>query len=101
MFVYDGLSINSVTMAGNRYLNFILVVLIEIPGALLTAKLMTAFGRRASLSGSFLLAAVCCLTYHFLPTGTAHPRRWTRDAARDSASRDGLLCPERSFWRAG
>lgn len=77
MFVYDGLSINSVSMAGNRYLNFILVVLIEIPGALLTAKLMTAFGRRASLSGSFILAAACCLTYHFLPAAVP----WTRTGA--------------------
>ncbi len=69
MFVYDGLSINSVTMAGNRYLNFILVVLIEIPGALVTAKMMTMFGRRLSLSGSFILAALCCSAYHFLPAG--------------------------------
>lgn len=70
MFVYDGLSINSVSMAGNRYLNFVLVVLIEIPGALVTAKLMQLFGRRASLSGSFVLAALCCLGFHFLPAGT-------------------------------
>ncbi|XP_026271624.1 organic cation transporter protein-like [Frankliniella occidentalis] len=74
MFVYDGLSINSVTMAGNRYLNFILVVLIEIPGALVTAKMMTLFGRRLSLSGSFILAAFCCFAFHFLPADVPWPR---------------------------
>lgn len=67
LFIYEGLSINSVGLAGNSYLNFILVVLIEIPGAFITAKLVEVFGRRTSLSGSFFLTALCCIVCYFVP----------------------------------
>lgn len=34
--VYNGLSLNSVSLSGNKFLNFILVSLIEIPGYTIT-----------------------------------------------------------------
>ncbi|XP_034251017.1 organic cation transporter protein-like [Thrips palmi] len=69
LFVYEGLSIYSVSMSGDRYLNFVLVVLVEIPGALLAWRTMNRFGRRITLCVFLLLTSVCCFTYHFLPEG--------------------------------
>lgn len=69
LFVYEGLSIYSVSMSGDRYLNFVLVVLVEIPGALLAWRAMNRFGRRVTLCVFLLLTSVCCFTYHFLPEG--------------------------------
>ncbi|XP_034255789.1 solute carrier family 22 member 21-like [Thrips palmi] len=81
MFVYDGLAVYSVSLAGNRYLNFILVELAEAPAALLTWKLMSAAGRRATLIWSLVPAAACCVAYHFLPAAAADDVSWPRTAA--------------------
>lgn len=69
MFVYEGLSIYSVSMAGDRYLNFVLVVLVEIPGALLAWRVMNRFGRRITLCVFLILTSLFCFSYHFLPAG--------------------------------
>lgn len=82
MFVYDGLAVYSVSLAGSRYLNFVLVELVEVPAALLTWWLMSAAGRRRTLVGSLILAAACCVAYHFLPAATdAADTPWARTAA--------------------
>lgn len=69
MFVYDGLSLNSVAVAGNQYLNFILVCLIEVPAGLATFVLMERVGRRAAMCSSLILAGLACIIFHFLPAG--------------------------------
>lgn len=69
MFVYDGLSLNSVAVAGNHYLNFILVCLIEVPASLAACVLMERAGRRASMCSSLILAGLACIVFHFLPAG--------------------------------
>ncbi|KAJ1531717.1 hypothetical protein ONE63_000383 [Megalurothrips usitatus] len=74
MFVYDGLSLNSVAVAGNQYLNFILVCLIEVPAGLATWALMERVGRRAAMCSSLLLAGAACIAFHFLPAGVAWMR---------------------------
>lgn len=68
-FVYYGLSLNSVAVAGNMYLNFISVALIEIPGYFTTYLILDRFGRRISLCGSLLLSGIACLAFIFLPAG--------------------------------
>ncbi|XP_026667654.1 solute carrier family 22 member 21-like isoform X2 [Ceratina calcarata] len=69
-FVYYGLSLNSVAFAGDKYVNFILVAVVEIPAYFLTWFLTDYIGRKATLSSSFLLSGVFCLAIQFVPSGT-------------------------------
>lgn len=69
-FVYYGLSLNSVAFAGDKYINFILVTMVEIPGYCFTWLLTDRIGRKPMLSGAFLLSGIFCLAIQFVPTGT-------------------------------
>ncbi|KAL6440762.1 hypothetical protein ACFW04_003304 [Cataglyphis niger] len=68
-FVFYGLSLNSVAFAGDKYINFILVAVVEIPAFFLTWLLTDCIGRKPTLSGSFLLSGMFCLAIQFVPTG--------------------------------
>ncbi|XP_059619885.1 solute carrier family 22 member 3 isoform X2 [Phlebotomus argentipes] len=68
-FVYYGLSLNSTSLSGNKYLNYALVCLIEIPGYTLAWIAMNKIGRRWSLSSSLLLCAVTCVLGGFIDAG--------------------------------
>ncbi|XP_023159895.2 organic cation transporter protein [Drosophila hydei] len=67
--VFYGLSLNSTNLSGNKYLNFALVCLIEIPGYSLAWLCLRKLGRRLALSGSLLLCAVTCAASGYLTTG--------------------------------
>ncbi|XP_018564339.1 organic cation transporter protein-like isoform X2 [Anoplophora glabripennis] len=68
-FVFYGLSINSVTLAsGNKYMNFILSSLVEIPAYFLCPFLLSYFGRKKSLFGFYVLAGVACVAFIFIPS---------------------------------
>ncbi|XP_036333324.1 organic cation transporter protein isoform X1 [Rhagoletis pomonella] len=64
--VFYGLSLNSTSLSGNKYLNFILVCLIEIPGYTLAWVSLRKLGRRFALSGSLFLCAVTCVAGGYL-----------------------------------
>ncbi|XP_022228886.2 organic cation transporter protein [Drosophila obscura] len=64
--VYYGLSLNSTSLSGNKYLNFTLVCLVEIPGYSLAWLCLRKLGRRLALSGSLLLCAVTCVASGYL-----------------------------------
>lgn len=66
-FVIYGLTLNSVSMAGNKYTNFILVNTVEIPAYIVTHFIATHIGRRSSLSGLMLLAGFSCLGSLLMP----------------------------------
>ncbi|XP_049783521.1 organic cation transporter protein isoform X2 [Schistocerca cancellata] len=66
-FVYYGLSINSTSLGGNKYLNFALVALVEIPGYTISWIAMNRFGRRSSLVISMLMCSATCLGAAFIP----------------------------------
>jgi len=66
-FVYYGLSLHSVAVAGNQYLNFIMVCLIEVPAGLVTWLMMERVGRRASMCASLVLTGVSCIAFLFVP----------------------------------
>lgn len=88
-FVYYGLSLNSQNLSGNKYLNFILVCLIEIPGLTVNVWIkilcfticnvqrslqlawiaMNKLGRRFSLSGSLLICGITCVCGGFVTPG--------------------------------
>lgn len=68
-FIYYGMSINSVNMSGNRYLNYIAVSASEIPGYWTAVYLMGKIGRKPVLAGAFWICAACQIAYIFMPAG--------------------------------
>lgn len=68
-FTYYGLSLNSVSLAGNIYLNFIYVSLVEIPGYVAYYFSIDRFGRKKCLCFSFLGSGIACIAFAFVPTG--------------------------------
>lgn len=65
-FVYYGLSLNSTFLSGNKYINFALVCLVEIPGYTLSWVAMNKIGRRWSMSISLLLCSLTCVAGGFI-----------------------------------
>ncbi|GAB0089510.1 hypothetical protein DMENIID0001_040640 [Sergentomyia squamirostris] len=70
-FVYYGLVLNSVAIGGDKYVNFILICLIELPAFVLCYLIVDRAGRRITLSISLLIAGISCLCQLFLPTDGA------------------------------
>lgn len=65
--VYYGLSLNSVNLAGSKYVNFMLVCAAEIPGYFITVIVMERAGRKWSLCGSMVICGLSCLASEYLP----------------------------------
>ncbi|XP_053669925.1 solute carrier family 22 member 4-like [Anopheles nili] len=59
--VYYGLTLNSVTLAGDKYSNFIFITLAEIPPSLAINCILNRFGRRKTQCGSLVLSGLFCL----------------------------------------
>lgn len=68
-FVNYGLMINSVSLQGNKYLNFALINMIDFPGSLIITFLMIRFKRKLPLIFTFVSAAILCLSQPFVPKG--------------------------------
>lgn len=66
-FIYYGLSINSVTLAGNLYVNYILMSLVEIPGYCLSVITLDRFGRKASIMTAYFICGIALIILPFLP----------------------------------
>ncbi|XP_027842262.1 solute carrier family 22 member 21-like [Aphis gossypii] len=64
--VYYGLTISSTDIAGDKYLNFSLVLFVEIPACLLNWLIMEGMSRKMSLSCMFVLSGVTCVTYNLM-----------------------------------
>ncbi|XP_059057321.1 organic cation transporter protein-like [Achroia grisella] len=65
-FVYYGLTINSVTLAGDKYVNFALNMAMEIVASLLIMMALERFGRKRSIFVAFLLCGVACVVPYFV-----------------------------------
>jgi len=85
-FVYYGMSLNSVAFAGDKYINFMLVAVVEM-------VLTDHIGRKPTLSGAFLLSGVFCLAIQFIPAGKVIKKRGFSD--RDESSFRGSLMKTR------
>uniref|UniRef100_A0A182FS48 Major facilitator superfamily (MFS) profile domain-containing protein n=1 Tax=Anopheles albimanus TaxID=7167 RepID=A0A182FS48_ANOAL len=59
--VYYGLTLNSVTLAGDKYANFILITLAAIPPSVAINYILNRYGRRKTQCGSLLLCGLFCL----------------------------------------
>lgn len=68
-FIYYGLSINSINLTGNRYLNYVTVSAVEIPGFWISFLLLGIVGRKPVLIGAFWTCAACQLAFIFTPEG--------------------------------
>lgn len=68
-FLFYGLTLNSVSLAGNSYLDFILTSLVEVPAYFACYFVVDRIGRRASQAGSFLLTGGACIAFIFVPLG--------------------------------
>ncbi|XP_049871409.1 organic cation transporter protein-like [Pectinophora gossypiella] len=66
-FVYYGLSINSVSLAGNKYVNFMLVAFVEIPANFMCLLVLDRFGRKKPLIITYILSACLCISLSFVP----------------------------------
>ncbi|KAK5646497.1 hypothetical protein RI129_004961 [Pyrocoelia pectoralis] len=62
-FVFYGLSLTATSIGGDKYLNYVLVCLVEIPGYSIAWVGISKFGRKWTLAGSLLISGItCCLT---------------------------------------
>ncbi|KAJ0179285.1 hypothetical protein K1T71_004997 [Dendrolimus kikuchii] len=67
VFIYYGLSINSVNLSGNMYINYIAVGAIEIPGFWTAVLVLDRIGRRVTLFSGFMVCALCNMGFAFTP----------------------------------
>ncbi|XP_026493102.1 organic cation transporter protein-like [Vanessa tameamea] len=65
--VYYGLSINSVSLSGNKYVSFMLVVLVEIPAYIVVVIVLDKYGRKKTMITTYLTCAATSLLFAFLP----------------------------------
>ncbi|KAL5274406.1 hypothetical protein ACFFRR_000881 [Megaselia abdita] len=66
VLVYYGLSLNSVLLSGDKYINFILISAVEIPGFFLPVLIMDRYGRRYSLFACMLVSGITIAVTIFL-----------------------------------
>ncbi|XP_068082090.1 organic cation transporter protein [Anabrus simplex] len=66
-FVYYGLALNSVYLGGNKYVNYILVTLIDLPGFPLSYVAMDTIGRKRTIAASLVAAGLACLAFICVP----------------------------------
>lgn len=67
VFIYYGLSINSVNLTGNMYINYIATAAIEIPGYWTAVIILDRIGRRVTLFVGYMGCAICCAAFAFTP----------------------------------
>ncbi|XP_069946237.1 organic cation transporter protein [Cherax quadricarinatus] len=68
--VYYGLSSTTISLGGNIFVNFIAMMLVEIPSYVFTFLVLDRLGRKASLSFMFLLGGVTCFISGFIHEGS-------------------------------
>lgn len=68
VFIYYGLSINSVNMTGNMHINYMATAAIEIPGFWTAVIVLDRIGRRVTLFLGYLICAICCTAFAFTPS---------------------------------
>lgn len=69
VLVFYGISLNSVTLGGNKYNNFMLISLVEIPSLLVACLIVDRLGRRYSMFMCMLLSGISSGATIFLKPG--------------------------------
>lgn len=65
--VYYGLSINSVSLSSNKYISFMIVVLVEIPAYIVVVIVLDKYGRKRVILVNYLVCALTSFLFAFLP----------------------------------
>ncbi|XP_023943078.1 organic cation transporter protein [Bicyclus anynana] len=65
--VYYGMSINSVSLSSNKYVSFMLVVLVEIPAYIVVVIVLDKYGRKRTMIVTYTTCALTSLLFAFLP----------------------------------
>ncbi|CAH2084349.1 unnamed protein product [Euphydryas editha] len=66
-FVFYGLAINSVSLAGDKYTNYMLVVSVEIIAVVTNALVLDRIGRKRTLLIAFVVCGFSCTAIAFVP----------------------------------
>lgn len=66
-FVFYGLAINSVSLAGDKYTNYMLVVSVEVVAVVANALVLDRIGRKKTLLFAFTVCGLSCIAIPFLP----------------------------------
>ncbi|CAL8072317.1 unnamed protein product [Orchesella dallaii] len=70
--VFHGLNLNSLNLHGHRYLNFFLVILMEVPGGFFGGMLTDKFGRRwMQVIFFFFCGIACSIASYFSAVGSS------------------------------
>lgn len=67
IFVSHGLTVTSVLLEGNKYINFALIFLMRLPSSIIAQYVLNKFNRKVPLMTCFLACAVICITHPFIP----------------------------------
>ncbi|XP_045769128.1 organic cation transporter protein-like isoform X1 [Maniola jurtina] len=67
-FVFYGLAINSVSLAGDKYTNYMLVVSVEVIAVVTNALVLDRIGRKTTLLIAYLVCGFSCVAIAFVPT---------------------------------
>lgn len=65
--IYFGLNVHSQLLSGNKYFNYIVVNLVEIPANVIAYFIMTRSGRRLPFSLSLITTAILCVGAELVP----------------------------------
>ncbi|XP_044757471.1 solute carrier family 22 member 21-like isoform X2 [Coccinella septempunctata] len=66
-FLFYGITLNSVSLYGNKYLDFILISLTELPAYWSCNFLVNTLGRRTSICASYFITFAACVSFIFTP----------------------------------
>lgn len=74
-FVTYGISLTSVSLAGDKYINFVVVAIAGIPAMLFVYLLMESLGRRWTISISLLIGGISIIASKLLPNNFSVSRK--------------------------
>ncbi|XP_047989893.1 solute carrier family 22 member 3-like isoform X1 [Leguminivora glycinivorella] len=66
-FVNHGLTINSISLQGNKYVNYALTSLVDVPGRFVVVYILNRYKRKMPLIFTFVACAVLCAAQPFVP----------------------------------
>ncbi|XP_047025396.1 organic cation transporter protein-like [Helicoverpa zea] len=66
-FVFYGLAINSVSLAGDKYTNYMLVVSVEVIAVVTNALVLDRIGRKRTLLCAYTVCGLACVAIPFVP----------------------------------
>ncbi|CAG9787572.1 unnamed protein product [Diatraea saccharalis] len=66
-FVFYGLAINSVSLAGDKYTNYMLVVSVEVIAVVTNALVLDRIGRKKTLLSAYTVCGFSCIVITFVP----------------------------------